>query len=208
MTSTAALNLTDLPTQPGTVLVAEDGGLLGSYAARLYHQLGWTVHGVSRRALPDVAWLHHRADLLDEQAVTELAEVEGLAEVIHLVFGAYIERETDPELIDINEALLENTLGVLRQAGADLRHVTIYQGGKAYGHHLGLFNTPAKESDPRLIGPHAYYMQEDLLRHRAQQRGFDFTVLRPEWVTGYATGNLMNLLLVIVVYAAISKELG
>ncbi|WP_240645837.1 NAD-dependent dehydratase [Georgenia sp. SYP-B2076] len=108
----------------------------------------------------------------------------------------------------MNDALLRNTLDALRAAGAPLEHVTLYQGGKAYGHHLGFFNTPAKESDPRLIAPHFYYTQEDLLRRAAEERGFAFTALRPEGVTGYATGNPMNLLLVIGVYAAISKELG
>lgn len=103
MTSPAGLNLTELPAQSGTVLVAGDGGLLGSYAATLYHQLGCTVHGVSRRALPDVAWLHHRVDLLDNTAI---AEVEGLpdahpdlANVTHLVFGAYIERQPDESVV-------------------------------------------------------------------------------------------------------------
>ena len=208
MTSTVGLDLTTLPTEVGTVLVAGDGGLLGSYAATQYHNLGWTVHGVSRRDLPDAAWTHHRADLLKTADISAFAQTAGLSEVTHLVFGAYIERETDAELIAVNDALLDNTLEVLRQAGAPLQHVTIYQGGKAYGHHLGFFNTPAKESDPRLIGPHFYYTQEDLLRDRAAEHGFDFTILRPEGVTGYAVGNPMNLLLVIGVYAAISKELG
>lgn len=99
MTSPAGLNLTELPAQSGTVLVVGDGGLLGSYAATLYHQLGWTVHGVSHRALPDVAWLHHRVDLLDNTAITELAQVEGLANVTHLVFGAYIERQPDESVV-------------------------------------------------------------------------------------------------------------
>lgn len=48
------LDLTDLPRNGGTVLVAGDGGLIGSYAAREYANLGWTVHGVSRRAIDDV----------------------------------------------------------------------------------------------------------------------------------------------------------
>jgi nucleoside-diphosphate-sugar epimerase len=204
--STPGLDLTPLPADGGTVLIAGDGGLIGSYAARAYTELGWTVHGVSRRALPDAAWHHHRVDLLDaEQARTGLAP---LGEVTHLVFGAYVEKADDAEAIEVNDALLRNTLDGLHAAGAPLRHVTLYQGGKAYGHHLGFFSTPAKETDPRLIAPHFYYTQEDLLRQVGAERGFSFTALRPEGVTGYATGNPMNLLLVIGVYAAISKELG
>lgn len=206
MTITPGLDLTAMPTETGTVLVAGDGGLIGSYAARLYSELGWTVHGVSRRDLPEAAWQHHSVDLLDPEAA--LAGLSSLREVTHLVFAAYLEKPTDAELIEVNDALLRNTLDALQAAGAPLRHVTLYQGGKAYGHHLGFFNTPAKESDPRLIAPHFYYTQEDLLRQTGADRGFTFTALRPEGVTGYATGNPMNLLLVIGVYAAISKELG
>jgi nucleoside-diphosphate-sugar epimerase len=206
MTSTPGLDLTPLPADGGTVLVAGDGGLIGSHAARTYAELGWTVHGVSRRELPGASWHHHRVDLLDaEEARAGLA---ALGEVTHLVFGAYIERADEAEAIEVNDALLRNTLDALRAAGAPLRHVTLYQGGKAYGHHLGYFTTPAKETAPRLIAPHFYYTQEDLLREAGAERGFAFTALRPEGVTGYATGNPMNLLLVIGVYAAISKELG
>lgn len=202
MPSTPGLNLTPMPESAGTVLVAGDAGLIGSYAARQYHELGWEVHGVSRRDLPGVPWHHHRADLLTGRGLPDLGRIT------HLVFGAYVEKPTDAELIAVNDALLQNTLDALQAAGAPLRHVTLYQGGKAYGHHLGFFNTPAKETDPRLIAPHFYYTQEDLLRRNAQERGFAFTALRPEGVTGYATGNPMNLLLVIGVYAAITKELG
>lgn len=200
------LDLTPLPTAGGTVLVAGDGGLIGSYAAREYHRQGWTVHGVSRRDLPDVPWQHRSVDLLDPEAAT--AALADLSTVTHLVFAAYIERPTDAQLIEVNDALLRTVLDALHAAGAPLEHVTLYQGGKAYGHHLGFFNTPAKETDPRLIAPHFYYTQEDLLREAAEERGFHWTALRPEGVTGYATGNPMNLLLVIGVYAAISRELG
>lgn len=207
--STPGLGLTELPSPGGTVLVVGDAGLIGSYAAQQYSQLGWTVHGISRRELPDAQWTHHRVDLLDATAFADyVSSTAGLRETTHLVFGAYIEKPSDPELIEVNDALLRNTLDALQAAGAPLQHVTLYQGGKAYGHHLGFFNTPAKESDARLIGPHFYSTQEDILRERAAENGFAFTALRPEGVTGHATGNPMNLLLVIGVYAAISKELG
>lgn len=206
---TPGLDLTAMPTNGGTVLVAGDGGLIGSYAAREYARLGWDVHGISRRDLPGVEWTHHSVDLLDARALADdVSQAPGLGDVTHLVFGAYLERASEPEAIEVNDALLRNTLDSLQAAGAPLKHVTLYQGGKAYGHHLGFFNTPARESDPRLIAPHFYYTQEDLLRQTADERGFAFTALRPEGVTGYATGNPMNLLLVIGVYAAISKELG
>lgn len=205
-TTVRGLDLTELPSPDGTVLVAGDGGLIGSYAAREYTRLGWPVRGVSRRNIEGPTWEHLSVDLLDSDAAR--GQLAAAADTTHLVFAAYIEKEDEQEAIQVNLALLRNTLDALQAANAPLRHVTLYQGGKAYGHHLGFFNTPAKESDPRLIAPHFYYAQEDLLRSLAEERGFAFTALRPEGVTGYATGNPMNLLMVIAVYAAISKELG
>lgn len=38
--TTPGLGLTDLPANGGTVLVAGDGGLIGSHAAREYARLG------------------------------------------------------------------------------------------------------------------------------------------------------------------------
>lgn len=74
--------------------------------------------------------------------------------------------------------------------------------------HLGSFKTPAKESDPRLMGPNFYYSQEDTLRALASRAGFNLTVLRPDAVVGYAVGTAMNLLMCIAIYAVITRELG
>ena len=201
-----ALDASPGPAAEGVALVAGAGGVIGRHAADEYARRGWKVRGASRRPVPDAAWEHLSVDLLDAAAARQ-----GLApasDTTHLVFGAYIERPTSAELSTVNTALLRNTLDALHAAGAPLRHVTLYQGGKAYGAHLGYFNAPAKERDPRLIQPNFYYDQEDLLREVAAERGFELTVLRPEGVIGYATGNPMNLLMAIAVYAAVSRELG
>jgi hypothetical protein len=73
---------------------------------------------------------------------------------------------------------------------------------------LGPFKTPAREDDPRLPGPNFYYDQEDLLRRRADRDGFAFTIFRPEAVCGVSTGNPMNLLTAIAVYATLCKHEG
>lgn len=189
-----------------TVLVAGAGGVIGRHAADTYAARGVPVRGVSRRPVADASWEHLSVDLLDAEAAR--SGLAAASDSTHLVFAAYIERATARELSQVNVALLENTLDALTASGAPLRHVTLYQGGKAYGAHLGYFNSPAKERDPRLIQPNFYYDQEDLLRERAAERGFDLTVLRPEGVIGYAVGNPMNLLMVIAVYASICRELG
>ncbi|MFW3170068.1 SDR family oxidoreductase [Geodermatophilus sp. CPCC 206100] len=191
----------------GSVLVTGAGGVIGAAAAGEYaRRPGWRVRGVSRRTPRQAAWEHLPVDLGD--AETARAGLAGLGDVTHLVFGAYAERPTARELSEVNVALLRNTLDGLAAAGAPLEHVTLYQGGKAYGAHMGFFNTPAKERDPRIVQPNFYYDQEDLLREVAAERGSRLTVLRPEGVIGYAVGNPMNLLMVIAVYAAISRELG
>ncbi len=132
----------------------------------------------------------------------------GIRDVTHIIFGAYIEKQTAAEKSTVNVAILRNLLDVVEEASPSLRHVTFYQGGKAYGADLGPFKTPAREDDPRLMPPNFYYDQEDLLRERQKGKDWSFTALRPEAVCGFAVGNPMNLLTVIAVYAAISKELG
>ena len=190
----------------GSVLVTGAGGVIGAAAAEEYTRRGWRVCGVSRRAPREAHWEHLAVDLRDAGATR--AGLAGTGDVSHLVFGAYAERPTAREASEVNVGMLRTTLDGLAAAGAPLEHVTLYQGGKAYGAHMGFFNTPAKERDPRIIQPNFYYDQEDLLREVAAERGFRLTVLRPEGVIGYAVGNPMNLLMVIAVYAAISRELG
>jgi nucleoside-diphosphate-sugar epimerase len=189
-----------------TVLVAGVGGVIGRNVAAEYAKSGVRVRGVSRRKVGDEGWDHIAADLSDaDDARRALA---GTGDVTHLVFAAYTHRTVLAEQVAPNVALLRNTLDALRHNGANLRHVTLYQGNKAYGSHLGRFKTPAKETDARLLGPNFYYDQEDLLREEAERAGFDWTVLRPEAVIGFATGNPMNLLMVIAAYLAVTRELG
>jgi nucleoside-diphosphate-sugar epimerase len=189
-----------------SVLVAGAGGVIGKHVADAYDARDVRVRGVSRRPVADAAWEHLPVDLLDAESAKK--GLEAADDTTHLVFAAYIERPTVAELSEVNGALLDNTLDALAAGGAPLRHVTLYQGGKAYGAHLGYFNSPAKERDPRLVQPNFYYDQEDALRAKAAERGFDVTLLRPEGVIGYAVGNPMNLLMVIAVYASICRELG
>ncbi|WIB35685.1 hypothetical protein DEJ15_16320 [Curtobacterium sp. MCJR17_043] len=151
-------------------------------------------------------WDHLPVDLSDADAA-----VDGLrlaADTTRLAFAAYVEHADLAEQIAPNVALLENTLDALDRLDAPLRHVTLYQGMKYYGAHLGRFRTPAKEDDPRLMVPNFYYDQEDLLRERAASQGFAMTVLRPEAVIGYAQGTPMNLLMAIGTYVSMTKELG
>jgi nucleoside-diphosphate-sugar epimerase len=104
--------------------------------------------------------------------------------------------------------LLKNLLATIEQRCPALRHVTLLQGAKAYGSHLGPFRTPARETDPRHMPPNFYYDQEDLLVRAQEHASWTWTILRPTTVYGFSVGSSMNLSLVIGVYAAISRALG
>lgn len=196
--------------KPGTVLVTGAGGVIGQHVAAAYRADGAKVIGVSRTkpfGAPTTGYTHYPLDLLDQAAANAI--LGPLAcEITHVVFGAYLEGQSLTNQVELNVALLRNTLDALDGPVSALRHLTLYQGSKAYGNHLGPIKTPTKETDPRLLGPHFYYDQEDLLRELSLERGFTFTILRPDLVIGYAYATPMNFLMAIAVYASICKELG
>jgi nucleoside-diphosphate-sugar epimerase len=190
------------------VLVAGVHGVSGRPAAEHWAAVhGTQVFGLSRRSAPLPPGVEGiRADLLDPSELRhQLGPIRGIT---HIVFGAYLERPTPAERGQANVAILKNLLDVVEETSPALRHITFYQGGKAYGADLGPFKTPAREDDPRLMPPNFYYDQEDFLRKRQRGKAWHWTALRPEATTGFALGNPMNLGMSIAVYAAISKELG
>jgi nucleoside-diphosphate-sugar epimerase len=133
-------------------LVAGANGVIGRSAAEhLSARPGWNVIGASRRTAQDQETLQHLSvDLLDpEDCAAKLSE---LNDITHLIFAAYAERTTPADLVTVNVALLKNLLDAVEPSSPHLRHVTLYQGGKAYGCHLGPFKTPAREDDPRYLG--------------------------------------------------------
>jgi len=190
------------------VLVAGAQGVSGSAAVQHWSRIPDTkVYGLSRReAAPSVGVEHISVDLLNAADVRQ--KLETTRNITHIVFGAYIEKPTATEKSQVNVAILRNLLDIVEATSPLLKHITFYQGGKAYGADLGPFKTPAREDDPRLMPPNFYYDQEDFLRERQQGKQWHWTALRPEAVCGFAVGNPMNLAMVIAVYAVLSKELG
>jgi nucleoside-diphosphate-sugar epimerase len=194
------------------VLVAGVHGVSGRAAAARWRTVEDTeVYGISRRTAPAPDGVHPiTVDLLNAGDVRQKIAgiISGAKRITHIVFGAYIEKQTASEKSEVNVAILRNLLDAVEAASPALEHVTFYQGGKAYGADLGPFKTPAREDDPRLMPPNFYYDQEDFLRERQRGTRWHWTALRPEAVCGFAVGNPMNLAMVIAVYAVISKELG
>jgi nucleoside-diphosphate-sugar epimerase len=190
------------------VLVPGSLGVIGSgLVEHLAPRPDVRITSLSRRAAPHTPADRHLAlDLLDPEAVERAHEA--LADVTHLAFAAYAESGDTQRDLEVNVGMLAGVLDGLRDAEAPLRHVTIYQGGKAYGAHLGVYRTPARETDPRLPIPHFYYAQEDLLRERAEGADWAFTILRPDIVLGTSDASPMNLAQTLAAYALINRELG
>ena len=140
---------------------------------------------------------------------TRAGSSAGLKDVTHVVFAAYVEKDTPTERSAVNVALLRNLMDAVEAASPDLRHVTHVPGRQ------GVRGGPRAVQDPGARGRPAADAAELLLRPggppaRGGSTGkrWSFSILRPEAVCGYAVGNPMNLTMVIAVYAAISKELG
>ena len=190
------------------VVVSGVYGVSGRAAARHWASIpGTRVYGLARRSLPLPPGVEGiNVDLLEPDDVRR--KLGGIRDVTHLVLGAYMEKRDAAERTAVNVALVKNLLDVVEAASPSLRHITLYQGSKAYGADLGPFKTPAREEDPRLMPPNFYYDQEDLLRVRQQGKPWHWTVLRPEGTTGFGLGNPMNVGMSIAIYAVISRELG
>jgi nucleoside-diphosphate-sugar epimerase len=111
------------------------------------------------------------------------------------------------EQADLNLTMLRNVLdGVEAQSG--LKHLTILQGGKAYGTHLGRVPIPSKERWPRLSHHIFYWGQEDLIRERSRQGGWSFSILRPQLILGEAQSSPMNMIAALGVFACVMRHMG
>ncbi len=195
-------------TEIKTMLVIGATGVIGRRTIQhLDAAQGWRAIGVSRRK-PDYPTeaAHVSADLMDkDDCKAKLGALDG---VTHLLYAAYSDRPTWAAQCAPNALMLENVLDGIEAGGAKLERIVLMQGTKYYGSHLGPFKTPALESDPRHMPPNFYFNQQDLLMERQARRPWRWTCLRPHTVCGFAVGMPMNLVAVIGVYAAISKELG
>ena len=192
-----------------TVIVAGAQGVSGAAVVQQYAALPDTaVYGLSRRQAESSGNVRNiSVDLLNSDDV--LSKLGQVRDATHLFFGAYVEKTTAAEKTTANVRLLRNLLDVLEKTSHGLEHITLYQGGKAYGSDLGPYKTPAREDDPRLMPPNFYYDQEALLRERQKGSAWNFTVFRPGGaICGVSLGTPMNLVSVIAVYAAICREMG
>ncbi len=173
------------------------------------------VVAVSRRPIDIDGVDHVPLDLADAAAVQTAVRSGAFAGTTHVVYTALQESDDlvsgwhDPVLMAHNLRLFRNSLEPLAAAeGETLEHVSLLQGAKAYGLHVGRTPVPAKERSRRDAHENFYFLQEDALRALVDGAAWAWTILRPQVVYGESFGSPMNLLPAIGVYAAVERDRG
>ena len=145
-------------------------------------------------------------------ARTVLGDLRGIS---HIVYSALFEKPDlgqgwlDADQISTNFSMLKNLLDSVEPANPDLRHITLLQGAKAYGVHLGQIPVPARERARRAICTRISTGRRRIFcAHDNPCKGWHFTIFRPQVVLGFAPGSAMNMLAAIGAYAAISRARG
>jgi nucleoside-diphosphate-sugar epimerase len=199
---------TDKTESRKTALVVGANGVIGrnliDYLTTLTE---WDIIGISRRGGEDSRQVRYLAvDLLNEEETSE--KLGNLTEVTHIFYAAYQERPTWAELVPPNLSMLVNVVNAMEPVAPNLEHISLMQGYKVYGAHLGPFKTPARETDAYHMPPEFNVDQQQFLEQRQPGSNWTWSALRPSVVCGFALGNPMNLAMVIAIYASMSKELG
>lgn len=197
-----------MDTNVKTALVVGAQGVIGRNLVEHLATLDeWQIIGLSRREGETKGRVRYiSVDLLDPADCH--AKLGNLPQVTHIFYAAYQDRPTWAELVPPNLAMLVNVVEAVEPVATGLQHISLMQGYKVYGAHLGPFKTPARETDADHMPPEFNVDQQRFLVQRQVGKAWNWSALRPSVVGGFALGNPMNLALVIAVYAAISKELG
>lgn len=200
-----------------TALIVGATGVVGQACLRHFAGLaGWNTIGVARRTPTLPAGAEALQLDLQDRAACEAA-LGQRDDITHVVYAAVYEQPgglvggwRDSEQMRINLDMLRNVIEPLDHPGSRLQHVSIMQGGKAYGVHIHpKIAVPARERWPRDAHDNFYWLQEDFLRERqARSTRWHFTIFRPRIVFGDAMGSNMNPIPAIGVYAWLRHEQG
>jgi nucleoside-diphosphate-sugar epimerase len=191
--------------------VAAVSGASGVVGRRLAHYLaaqgGWRVVGIARNAPEHPGIEALSLDLTDAAAVRAAsARFAGVTHVFHCARFAHSTSAKEP--IEPNLDMLRHLVEAVQSSSPVLRHVHLVQGSKYYGSELGPYQTPAKETDPRVLVSNWYYAQEDWLIERAQGEDWTWSASRPHGICDHDLGIVRSMSRVIAVYAAVCRELG
>ncbi len=195
------------------ILVVGATGIVGHTALEHFAASGdWDAVAVSRRK-PECnsAFEHAAIDLTDEKRCREA--FGSMSDITHVVYTALQDRPPatgqwpSKDSLQGNLAMLRNLLEPLTAAAKNLRHVTILQGTKAYGVHVGnRIAIPAKERWPRFEHENFYWLQEDYIKDLQTGSSWSWTIFRPQIIFGYAIGSPMNFIPVLGVLGAVCRE--
>ncbi|ALU90131.1 Nucleoside-diphosphate-sugar epimerase [Herbaspirillum rubrisubalbicans M1] len=159
--------------QRHTALVVGAHGVIGSrLIAHLQSLPQWEVIGLSRRGgeqRKQERLGHVAVDLLD--AVDTERQLARLEQVTHVFYAAYQHRPSWSELVAPNLTMLQHTVQAVQAHAPGLRHISLMQGYKVYGGHLGPFKTPARESDAQFMPPEFMFDQQRWLEQRRIDSG-------------------------------------
>ena len=200
---------------PKKVLVAGASGVVGEAALRHFAALpGWTAVGVARRPPADLASSCIAVDLADPDACRAVFSSTSMADVTHVVYAALYEKPGliqgwyEADQMERNLLMLRNLFEPLSSVARGLEHVSLLQGTKAYGAHVGAVVQPGRERSPRHPHENFYWLQEDYLRSMRSDAPWALTILRPQVVFGEALGSNMNAIPALGVYAALRRAAG
>lgn len=144
----------------------------------------WHIVGLSRRGGASTERIRHIAvDLLD--AADTRAKLSELDNVTHLFYAAYQDRPTWAELVPPNLAMLINAVDAIEAASPRLAHISLMQGYKVYGGHLGPFKTPARETDAHFMPPEFMFDQQTFLEARQAGKTWTWSAIRPAVVGSF-----------------------
>ena len=196
------------------ILVVGARGIVGRSVVNHFKQAkGWSVVGLSRSESDFDASIEWRnVDLQDMEACKTI--LKDLKDITHICYSAVFEKFdltrgwSEADHAKTNLRMLRNLVENIAAGSSNLQHITLMQGTKAYGGHLGPFKMPARGTDSRSMGPNFYYDQMDWLAEYQTNKNWTWTILRPQLVCGVAAGSPLNIMAAIGVFASISRELG
>mgnify|MGYP000870729459 CR=1 FL=1 len=189
--------------QHKVALVAGASGIVGRQLVKTLLHSGWEVIGLSRRASPHPEGIPViSVDLLDAQ--DSVQTLPSLSNVTHIFYSAWINAANWTDMVEPNIAMLRNLVSQIEKV-APLQTVSLMQGYKVYGAHLGPFKTPARESDPGVPGAEFNAAQLAWLSEFQRGKTWNWNAIRPGVVGSAVPGNTMNLALSIALYASLCK---
>ena len=156
-----------------TALVVGARGVVGTnLIEHLAADGGWDVIGLSRRGGAGRPGVRHLAvDLLDPAAAGDIAAE--LAGVTHIFYAAYQDRPTLGRTRGAQPRDARQRASTRSSSAPTAQHVSLMQGYKVYGAHLGPFKTPARERRPAHMPPEFNVDQQALPRGPAARRRLD-----------------------------------